>query len=69
VYGVIADTVRRRTGEIGLPVALGARRRDVVALVFRKALRQQVFEQIERGRPLSGNALRQFSLAEERVAD
>jgi ABC-type lipoprotein release transport system permease subunit len=36
VHGVVADTVRRRTGEIGLRVALGARRRDVVALVFRE---------------------------------
>jgi putative ABC transport system permease protein len=36
VYGMIADTVRRRTGEIGLRVALGARRREIVALVFRE---------------------------------
>jgi predicted permease len=38
VYGMVADTVRRRTGEIGLRVALGARRRHVVALVFREGL-------------------------------
>ena len=35
VYGMIADAVRRRTEEIGLRVALGARRRDIVALVVR----------------------------------
>jgi predicted permease len=38
VYGMVADTVRRRTGEIGLRVALGARTHNVVALVFREGL-------------------------------
>jgi len=38
VYGMIADTVRRRTAEIGLRVALGARRWEVVALVLREGL-------------------------------
>jgi hypothetical protein len=38
VYGIVADTVRRRTQEIGLRVALGASQRNVVALVFREGL-------------------------------
>jgi putative ABC transport system permease protein len=38
VYGVSADAVQRRTGEIGLRVALGAGPRAVVALVGREAL-------------------------------
>jgi macrolide transport system ATP-binding/permease protein len=38
VYGMVADMVRRRTQEIGLRVALGARTWNVVALVFREGL-------------------------------
>jgi hypothetical protein len=38
VYGVLAHEVQRRTREIGLRVALGAQRGDVVRLVVRRAL-------------------------------
>ena len=38
-YGVMSDTVERRTREIGLRAALGARRVQVVQLVFAQVVR------------------------------
>jgi putative ABC transport system permease protein len=39
IYGIIAHSLARRTNEIGVRIALGARPRDVHALVFVEMLR------------------------------
>jgi predicted permease len=60
VYGVVAFNVARRTNEIGIRVALGARRRDILGLVLRSSLSLVVMA-IVVGGPLAfiaGRALR-----------
>ena len=39
LYGLLAYTVAHSTSEIGIRMALGAKRTDVLDLVFRSALR------------------------------
>jgi putative ABC transport system permease protein len=60
IYGVIAYFVTRRTQEIGVRIALGATRRDVVALVVRQAA-WPVGAGIVAGVVMSGVAVRVLS--------
>ncbi|MBV8632033.1 MAG: ABC transporter permease, partial [Silvibacterium sp.] len=43
LYGVTAYTVARRTGEIGIRMALGAERSSVIAMIMRGAMLQTAF--------------------------
>lgn len=40
LYGLMAYTVQRRTSEIGIRIALGARRRSVIGMVIKQAVAQ-----------------------------
>jgi ABC-type lipoprotein release transport system permease subunit len=39
IYGVLSFQVARRTNEIGIRMALGAHRRDILTLIFRRGMR------------------------------
>ncbi|MDQ2711217.1 MAG: ABC transporter permease [Acidobacteriota bacterium] len=57
LYGLMAYTVQRRTSEIGIRIALGARRTSVIGMVVREAL-LQAFIGIAIGVPAAFAALR-----------
>ena len=47
-YGVMSYTVSERTSEIGIRMALGARRSDVTAMILRKAVKLLAVGLVER---------------------
>ena len=57
LYGLMAYTVQRRTSEIGIRIALGARRRAVIGMVIRQALLESLIG-IAIGVPIAFAALR-----------
>jgi putative ABC transport system permease protein len=43
IYGVMSNAVTRRWAELGIRMAMGARPRDIVALVLEQASRPMIF--------------------------